>query len=169
MPLPVFTAIHVGISLVGIVSGFIVVFGMIAAMRLNLLTQLFLWTTVATSVTGFFFPFHGVTPGIVVGALSMIVLLGAIIARYGAHLAGRSRWVYVVCSVIALYFNVFVLIVQSFQKVPGLKQLAPTGSEPPFLVVQGLALVLLLVLGVLAVKRFRTEVSGPDLRTEVIG
>ena len=119
-----YTAIHVVISLLAIGSGFVVLFGMLTGRRLDAWTAFFLATTVATSVTGFGFPIHGFTPGIGVGIISLIVLAVAIFARYGRHLAGAWRRVYVVTAVTALYLNVFVLIVQSFQKVPALKALA---------------------------------------------
>jgi len=155
MSLETFTVFHVVISLIAIASGFVVVFGMIAGKRLDMLTALFLITTVATSVTGFMFPNHQITPGIVLGILSMIVLIVALIARYGRQMAGAWRSTYVVTSVIALYFNFFVLIAQSFMKVPALKALAPTQHEPPFAIAQISALVLFIVLGILAVKKFR--------------
>jgi hypothetical protein len=150
-----FTLIHVVISLLGIASGFIVVFGMFAAKRLDRWTQFFLASTVLTSATGFGFPITGVTPGIVVGVISLVVLAVAIIARYGGQLAGAWRLIYVITAVIAQYLNFFVLIVQSFQKVPALHDLAPTQSEPPFAVAQGVALLAFIVLGVMAAKRFR--------------
>jgi hypothetical protein len=117
-------------------------------------TMIFLVTTVATSVTGFGFPFHGVTPAIIVGILSLIVLLAAIVARYVFHLAGSWRWIYVVSSVVALYFNVFVLVAQSFMKIPALHVLAPTGSEPAFAIAQGIVLLLFIAAGIKSVKRF---------------
>jgi hypothetical protein len=160
MTLPVFTFVHVALSLIGILSGIVVILGMLRSMRLNVVTALFLVTTVLTSVTGFFFPFHGVTPGIVLGVLSLIALLGAIVARHGFHMAGASRWVYVVCAVLAEWFNVFVLIAQLFQKVPALHALAPKGSEPPFAIAQVVAMVVFIVLGVQAVKRFHPAVEG---------
>jgi ABC-type protease/lipase transport system fused ATPase/permease subunit len=110
---------------------------------------------VLTSLTGFGFPISGFTPGLAIGALSLLVLALAIYARYGRHLAGAWRRVYVVCAVVALYFNVLVLIVQSFQKVEALKSLAPKQSEPPFVATQLIALVALIVLGTLAAIRFR--------------
>jgi hypothetical protein len=127
---------------------------MLGSMRLDAVTALFLITTVLTSLTGYLFPFHGVTPAIILGVLSLIALLGAILARYQFRLAGKSRWVYVVTSIVALWFNVFVLIVQSFQKVPALHALAPKGNEPPFAVTQAVVLLVSIVLGVLAVKKF---------------
>ena len=152
-----FTKVHVVISLIGIASGLIVVFGMLAAQRFDRWTALFLLSTLATSVTGFLFPFHGVTPGIVVGIISVVVLAIAIFARYPQHLRGSWRWIYVVSAVVALYLNVFVLIAQLFQKVPQLKALAPTQSEPPFAVTQLGVLVLFVLLGIVATIRFRVE------------
>jgi hypothetical protein len=149
-----FTFAHVAISLVAILSGLAVVSGLLASKRMDGWTMLFLTTTVVTSVTGFLFPFHGFTPAIGVGLLSLIVLTAAIGARYGFHLLGAWRWIYVSGAVIALYFNVFVLIVQSFQKIAPLKALAPTQSEPPFFVAQLVALALFLVIGIAAVRRF---------------
>jgi hypothetical protein len=154
MTLPVFTFVHVALSLIAILSGIVVVLGMVRSMRLNLITALFLLTTVLTSVTGFFFPFHGVTPGIVLGVLSLIALLVAILARHGFHMLGPWRWIYVVSSILALWFNVFVLIVQSFQKVPILHARAPTGTEPPFLATQVSVLLLFILLGTYAVRGF---------------
>ncbi len=142
------------LSLIGIASGLVVLFGMFVSKRMSALTLLFLVTTVATSITGFGFPFHGITPAIIVGGLSLIVLSAAIVARYAYRLAGSSRWIYVVGSVIALYFNVFVLIAQAFMKVPALHALAPKGSEPPFAIAQGIVLVLFIFAGIKSVKRF---------------
>ncbi len=149
-----FTLVHVALSLVGIFSGLIVLSGLLRANPMNGWTLLFLVTTVATSVTGFFFPFKGITPAIILGILSMIVLILAIAARYAFHLSGAWRWVYVVSAVIALYFNFFALVVQSFLHIPALHVLAPNGSEPPFAIAQGIVFALFLVAGILAVKRF---------------
>jgi len=150
-----FTLLHVVISLIGIVSGLIVMCGLLTARRLDGWTALFLLTTVLTSLSGFAFPNKHITPGIVVGILSMIVLVLAIVARYGLHMRGAWRGIYVVSAAIALYFNVFVLIVQSFEKVAALKALAPTQKEPPFLIVQLVVLAIFLALTVVAAKRFR--------------
>ena len=152
-----YTLVHVAISLAGILSGFIVVGGLLANKRLDGMTALFLTTTVLTSVTGFGFPFHKLLPSHVVGIISLVVLAIAILARYALHLAGAWRWIYVVCAVLALYFNFFVLTVQSFAKVPALKALAPTQSEPPFLVTQLVVIALFIVLGIYAVKGFHPE------------
>ena len=154
MSLSTFTTVHVIISLAGIGSGFIVIFGMLSAKRLNGWTALFLLTTVLTSVTGFGFPFTHVTPGHKVGVISLVVLLIAILARYSFHMAGKWRSIYVVTAIIAEYLNVFVLVVQGFEKVPALRALAPTQSEPPFLAAQLVVMALFIVLTIFAVKKF---------------
>jgi hypothetical protein len=152
--LELFTAIHVLISLAGIASGFVAISGMIASKPLDWWTSLFLTATVATSVTGFLFPVHGFTPAIGTGIISMIVLALAIIALQVKRLAGPWRRAYVLCAVVAQYFNFFVLIVQSFQKVPALTALAPTPSEPPFAIAQLAALIGFVVLGYAATRGF---------------
>jgi hypothetical protein len=152
-----YTLLHVVISLVGIGSGLYVAFGLLTGKRLDRWTLLFLATTVATSVTGFGFPSDHLLPSHKVGIISLAVLAVAILARYAFHLAGAWRWIYVVGAMVALYLNVFVGIVQAFQKVPALKAMAPTGSEPPFLVTQLLVITLFVVLAIVAAKRFRIE------------
>ena len=154
MTIATYTLIHVVISLVGIASGFVVAFGLLGGKRLDGWTIIFLVTTVATSVTGFGFPFEHLSPAHKVGILSLIVLAVAIPARYVFHLAGAWRRIYVVTAMIALYLNVFVLVVQSFEKVATLKAMAPTQSEPPFLVAQVVVLVLFIVLTIVAAKKF---------------
>jgi hypothetical protein len=149
--------VHVAISLAAIGTGVVVVYGLIAGKRLDVWTALFLTTTVATSVTGFFFPFERLLPSHILAILSLIVLAPVIVARYNFHLAGAWRQVYVIGSVVALYFNVFVLVAQAFQKVPFLTALASAQSEPPFLVAQAAVLVLAVAAAVVATKRFRTE------------
>jgi hypothetical protein len=158
--LTTFTQVHVVISLIGIFAGLVVAFGMLTAKLLDGWTVFFLVTTVLTSVTGFFFPFHGFTPAIGVGIVSLVVLAIAIFARYVWKLAGAWRWIYAITAMLALYLNVFVLIVQLFQKVPALKALAPTESEPPFVVAQICALGLFVLLTILAAIRFRPSSMG---------
>jgi len=160
MILHIYTIIHVLISLVGIFTGLIVLFGMLAGNRLDSWTKWFLITTVLTSVTGFFFPFHGFTPAIGVGVISLLVLAIAIYARYPRHLAGAWRWIYVVTAVIALYFNVFVGIVQAFEKIPALKIIAPTQTEPPFKLAQLIVLAFFIVFAIAAATRFRNEAAA---------
>ena len=155
--LAVFTVIHVALSLIGITSGFIVIFGMTRTKRMPALTALFLATTLLTSLTGFLFPFKGFTPGIVIGIVSVIVLLVAILALYGGHVDGAWRGTFVITAVLAQYFNFFVLIVQSFQKVPALNDLALTQTEMPFKAAQLFALIAFIVLGALAFKWFPGE------------
>lgn len=152
-----FTFVHVLLSLVGIFSGFVVVFGLLTAKRFDRWTALFLATTLATSVTGFLFPFHKFLPSHGAGIVSLIVLTIAIFARYVRKLAGAWRRTYVITAVIALYLNVFILIAQAFMKVPALRAFAPTESEPPFKVAQLIVLVLFVVLGILAAIKFRIE------------
>ena len=150
-----FTLIHVVLSLVGIFAGLMVVFGMFGSKKLDGWTALFLATTVLTSVTGFFFPFDHILPSHIVGIVSLVVLAIAILALYALRLAGPWRWIYVVSAVVALYLNVFVGVVQAFQKLPLLASLAPTQSEPPFLIAQSFVLLIFLVLGAVAVRSFR--------------
>jgi hypothetical protein len=152
------TQIHVAISLIAIVTGLVVMFGLLTGKRLNRWTALFLLTTVLTSVTGFFFPFHGFTPALGVGIISMLLLTVAIVARYPGHLLGAWRWIYVITAMLSLYLNVFVLIVQAFQKIPALKALAPTQSEPPFLFTQLVTLIIFIVLSIVAAIKFRVDV-----------
>lgn len=157
MSLATFTLVHVIISLVGIVSGLIVLFGMLSAKRLDAWTALFLLTTVLTSVTGFGFPFTHLLPSHKVGIISLVVLAIAILARYSFHMVGKWRWIYVVTAMIALYLNVFVLVVQSFEKVPALRAMAPTQSEPPFLAAQLVVLAIFVVLTIFTVKKFHPD------------
>jgi len=152
-----FTTLHVVISLIGIATGFIVAFGMIGGRRLPAWNAVFLATTALTSLTGFLFPFKGITPGTVIGILSILILIVAVVALYSKQLSGGWRGTYVITAMLAQYFNFFVLIVQSFEKVPSLHALAPTGSEGPFKIVQLLALALFVALTVFAFKRFRAE------------
>jgi hypothetical protein len=152
-----FTFVHVLLSLVGIGSGFIVIFGLLAGKRLDGWTVLFLATTVATSVTGFLFPFDHLLPSHKVGIISLVVLALAILARYALHLTGAWRRIYVVSALIALYLNVFVAVVQAFLKVPALKAMAPTQTEPPFLVAQIVVLLIFVGLTVVAAKKFNLE------------
>jgi hypothetical protein len=150
------TKIHVVISLIGILTGVVVLIGLIRGRRLNGWTAWFLASTAATSVTGFFFPFHGVTPGIILGIISLFLLALAIFARYFRRFVGAWRSIYVVTAMIALYLNVFVLIAQLFQKVPSLKALAPTQTDPPFLAAQLSTLLIFVLLTIAATIRFRS-------------
>ncbi len=161
MILSIFTLFHVLLSLVGIAAGFVVLFGLINSKRLDGWTSLFLATTAATSATGFFFPYHGFQPSYVVGAISLIILGISYAALYRFHLLGAWRRTYVITSTFALYLNVFVLVVQAFRRVPALKELAPTQTEPPFAIAQLTVLLIFIALGTLATIKFR----GESLRT----
>jgi hypothetical protein len=164
MILIAFTLFHVVLSLVGIGSGFVVVYGMLTSRRLDGWTALFLATTAATSVTGYLFPVHRFTPGHAIGIVSLIVLALAIVGRYRFGLAGGWRGTYAVTAVAALYLNVFVLIAQLFMKVPALKAIAPTQSAPAFQIAQLCNLLLFLAIGVGAARRFHGEPQAAAAR-----
>lgn len=155
LSLSAFTTFHVALSLVGIASGLIVLYGLLSAKRMSGMTALFLATTLATTLTGFLFPFNGFTPAIGVGIVSTAALAVTIAARYLFRLAGSWRWIYAGGAVLSLYLNVFVLIAQAFQKIPALNVYAPTGSEPPFTVAEGATLLAFIVLGLLSLRTFR--------------
>jgi hypothetical protein len=154
-----FTLIHVVISLVGIATGLVVLAGLLNGRRRDRWTIVFLGSTIATSLTGFGFPFERVLPSHIVGAISLVVLGVALYARYVRLMAGSWRPIYSATAVAALYLNVFVLVVQLFLKVPALNALAPTQSEPPFAITQGIVFVIFVALGIAAVKRFREAAS----------
>ncbi len=154
-----FTAVHVTLSLLGIASGVAVLMGLIGDRRLAAWTAVFLATTVATSVTGFLFHSRRLDPAHVVGLISLAALALAIVALYRMHLAGVWRLIYVVDAVLALYLNVFVAVVQAFQKIPSLHALAPTGREPPFAVTELVVLAAFVGLGALGARRFHPQVS----------
>jgi hypothetical protein len=151
-----FTLVHVLISLAGIGSGLIVLYGLLNGKLLSGWNPIFLVTTILTSATGFLFPVEHLLPSHKVGILSLIVLAVAVLALFSFKLAGRWRTVYVISAVIALYLNCFVAVVQSFLKIPALHALAPTQTEAPFLVAQTIVLLLFVVLGIRAGKRFRS-------------
>jgi hypothetical protein len=157
MILQIYTVIHTLISLIAIFTGLTVLFGMIGGKRLDGWTKWFLITAVATTITGFFFPFHGFTPAIGLGIISLPFLALTIFARYPKHLAGPWRWIYVIGAVICLYFNLFVAVVQAFEKIPALHALAPTQTEPSFKVTQLFVLAIFVVLAIAATIRFRIE------------
>jgi hypothetical protein len=150
-----FTQFHVLLSLIGIISGIVVALAMLGSTRLPVLTAIFLLTTVATSVTGFMFHFASFGPPEIIGVVSLVDLAAAILALYSYKLAGSWRWIYVATALFALYLNVFVGVVQTFQKVAFFHSLAPTQTEPPFAVAQGIVLIAFIALGIAAVKKFR--------------
>jgi len=157
MILHIYTIVHTLISLAAIFTGLIVLFGMIGGKRLDVWTKWFLITAVLTTVTGFFFPFHGFTPAIILGIISLPFLALTIFARCSKQLAGAWRCIYVIGAVICLYFNLFVLVVQSFLKIPALHAMAPTQTETPFKLTQLIALIVSVVLASIAVVRFHPE------------
>jgi hypothetical protein len=164
MSIETFTLLHVVVSLLGIVLGCLALVELLGNHSSSLVTALFLAFTIATSVSGFAFPFTTLDPARIVGIISLAALGLALIARYGRHLTGPWRIVYVVSAVFALYLNVFVAVVQAFQKIPALHSLAPTGSEPIFMAAEGLVLIVFAGLGVLAVRRFRDRaIAAPPL------
>lgn len=154
------TFIHVALSLIGIGAGFVVVLGLLVSKPPYRGTELFLTSTAATGVTGFFFPIHGFSPAQVVGVLSLILVLIATLGVYRHHLADGWRRTFAITSVIALYFNVFILVIQMFRKVPALQAVAPTQSEPPFQVAQSLVMLLFVAIGISATKRTRVVASN---------
>jgi hypothetical protein len=156
MSLSAFTMLHVVISLIGIVSGLLVLFGLFKSQSMSGMTAIFLLTTILTSATGFLFPFDKLLPSHMVGILSLVLLAIACIALYAMHLSGAWRWIYVVTAIASLYLNVFVLVIQSFLKIGPLHALAPSvpPSEPPFAVVQGIVLVLFVLAIIKAARRF---------------
>jgi hypothetical protein len=155
--LPIFTLVHVVLSIVGIIAGLVVVGGFMAGVRFDRWTAVFLGTTLLTSATGFGFPFTQLLPAHMVGALSLLVLPFAFVAFYGRHLEGRWREVFVSVSVLALYLNVFVLLAQLLQKIPVLAALAPTPSAPAFAVTQLLFLAIFAGVGWASINGFRIE------------
>ncbi len=157
MILEIYTIIHTLISLVAIFSGLVVVLGLLDSKRLDGWTKWFLITAVATTVTGFFFPFHGFTPAIGLGIISLPFLALTIFARYPKHLAGSWRWIYVIGAVICLYFNLFVAVVQAFEKIPALHAMAPMQTEPPFKLTQLIVLLVSALLAIVAAIRFHPE------------
>lgn len=149
-----FTLFHVFLSLIGIASGLAVLYGWLHSRRMPGWTGIFLFTTIATNLTGFLFPFKGFTPAIGVGIISTVILIVALVALYRHHLAGRWRAIYITSATAALYFNCFVLVVQAFLKVPALHSLAPNGSELPFAATQAIVLLGFLAAGYMAVRRY---------------
>jgi hypothetical protein len=157
MSLSVFTTLHVIISLIAIASGILVMFGLLGSRRMPGWTAVFLLFTILTSATGFLFPFDKLLPSHMIGILSLVLLAIACIALYGMKLSGAWRWIYVLTATVALYLNVFVLVVQAFLQVGPLHALAPSipPSEPPFAILQGIVLVFFVVVMIGAVRRFR--------------
>jgi hypothetical protein len=160
MSLSTLTMLHTVISLIGIAAGIVAVNGMLSGKRLNGWTAVFLLTTILTSVTGFFFPFTTVLPSHIFGVISLLVLPVVLVALYVKHLIGAWRWIYVAGAVLALYLNVFVGVVMAFRRLPFLTPLAPTQSEPPFLIAQVVVLMLFVALGIVAAKKFHPQAAA---------
>src|SRR5688572_24262674 len=163
MSLANFTLLHVVLSLVGIVTGLVVLFGMVTSRSFGGWTAVFLATTILTSLTGFLFPFERVLPSHVFGVISLGLLAATVTALYGYRLSGAARWLYVVTAVIALYLNAFVGVVQAFLKLRFFNALAPTQTELPFIIAQGITLIAFVVLGYAAVRRFHPPVRAAVL------
>jgi hypothetical protein len=157
MSLATFTMVHVIISLIAIAAGFVVLSGLLGSNRMAGMTALFLLTTILTNATGFLFPFEKLLPSHIIALLSLVLLAIACLALYGMKLSGAWRWIYVVTALLSLYFNVFVLVIQSFLKIPALTALAPGNppAGPVFAVVQGVVLVFFVVVIIGAIRRFR--------------
>lgn len=155
LSLAAFTQLHVFISLVAIATGIIALVAFARGAWLAKTTHVFLWTTLLTNVTGFMFPFNGVTPAVIVGCISTIVLVFTFLALYRSKLQGGARTVYAITATIALWFNCFVLVVQSFLKIPALHELAPKGNEPPFAAAQGVVLIACVALGFFSARKAR--------------
>lgn len=164
MSLATFTLVHVVISLVAIAAGIVVLAGMLGSRRMPGWTAAFLVTTIATSVTGYFFPFEKILPSHIVGAISLVVLALAVVAYYPAALKGAWRGTYVVTAILALYLNVFVLVVQAFLKIGPLKAVAPTQQSPVFMITQGIVLVVYIWLGYKAFRAFHPEAGVLEAR-----
>ncbi|MGV3730998.1 MAG: hypothetical protein ACO1NN_09610 [Sphingopyxis sp.] len=150
-----FTALHVAISLIGIVAGLIALPAFARGRLLRRTTDLFLWATLLTSLTGFLFPIVAFTPALGVGILSTVILVASFAAYYGRKLVGRAAAVYAISATAALYLNLFVLVVQSFLKVPALNALAPNGTEPPFVAAQAALLLAAVAFGFIALRSSR--------------
>jgi hypothetical protein len=155
MSLAAFTTLHTAIALVGIFSGVVAVTRMLRVRRLNGWTTLFLFSTALTTITGFFFPFREILPSHIVGVISLVALVFVFVALYVKELEGGWRVTYIAGAVFVLYLNTFVGVVQSFQKVSFLRPLAPTQAEPPFIIVQGLLLLVSVIAFFAVSRRFR--------------
>jgi hypothetical protein len=161
-----FTSLHVVLSLVGIAAGLVVAVGMFGSKRLEGWTALFLATTILTSVTGYFFPRDQVLPSHIVGAVSLVALVLAVLAYYRYRLEGSWRWIYVVTALLALYLNAFVAVVQAFQKLPSLNAIAPTMSDPPFIITQLVVLLAFVAIGIVALRSFHPGPYAAQLRPQ---
>ena len=160
LTIPQFTALHVAISLIAIAAGLIALPAFARGRILPRTTGIFLWTTLLTSLTGFLFPIAAFTPALGFGIFSTLILVATFWAWYGRKLVGGAAIVYATTATLALYLNLFVLVVQSFLKVPALNALAPNGTEPPFAIAQGLLLIAMIGLGYLTFKAARSRTAA---------
>ena len=160
IPTHLFLEIHVAVSLIALAAGLVVLYGLLSGQALGGWTVLFLVTLILTSVTGFPLPPFGFDPPRAVGTLSLILLAIAVLAVYGFKLGGAWRWIYIVTALTALYLDAFVGVIQAFAKIDFLHELAPTQSEPPFLIVQLVVLAIFVVLGFLAVRRYHPQTGA---------
>jgi hypothetical protein len=160
LTIPQFTALHVAISLIGIGAGLIALPAFARGRLLRRTTDIFLWATLLTSLTGFLFPIVAFTPALGFGILSTLILIATFTAYYRRKLAGRAATVYALTATLALYLNMFVLVVQSFLKVPALNALAPTGTEAPFAAAQGALLIATIAFGYAAFKASRGPITA---------
>jgi hypothetical protein len=157
--LATFTFLHVALSLIGIAAGAVWLLGAVKGVFLNRWNTIFLTTTIFTSASGYLFPFKGFTPTMVMGAVSLVCLAMAVLVLSVFDRKGGWRVVYLTSATIALYLNCFVLVIQAFLKIGPLHALAPTGTEPAFVVVQGAVLVGFAALGVVAVRHTRPRLA----------
>ena len=160
LSLAAFTQLHTIISLIAIAAGLVALIAFARGTWLARTQHVFFWTTAATTITGFLFPFNGFTPAIGTGIVSTAVLAVAFFALYVSKLRGGARTVYAVTAAISLYLNLFVLVVQSFLKIPALHALAPLGKEPPFAAAQGIVLIASIALGYFCVRAARRQSRG---------
>jgi hypothetical protein len=163
--LTAYTLFHVAISLAAIACGFVITYSFLISHNLDRAHSAFLILTAATSITGFFFPYHGFTPAIGVGIFSLVDLAIAVFARYPRKMQGHWRWIYVVTAMIAFYFNFFVLVAQSFMKIPALHDMAPTQTEPPFKIAQLIVLLAFASMTVAAALKFRVGPAPTAVQT----
>jgi hypothetical protein len=157
IPTDVYLDIHVALSLIGLVFGLIVLYGLLSGAVLGAWTALFLAAMILANVTGFPLPPFGLDPPCMVGIVSLVLLAIAVLAIYAFRLHGAWRWIYVVTAMTAFYLDAFVAVIQAFSKLAFLHTLAPTQSEPPFLIAQIVVLVIFVALGIMAVRRFHPE------------
>jgi hypothetical protein len=149
------TLFHVIVSLIAIAAGIVLAHGLITRKRYDRWTLIFMVTTAVTVLTGFVFPYNGFTPGIGVGIICVLIFIPTALARYRFAMAGIWRPIFVVGALALFYFNCLVFVVQSFQKIPPLNALAPTGGEPIIGAVQAVVFIAFLIVGFFSIRRFR--------------